>query len=573
MEEKELTFAGKANMRSVQTGQAVLERLRSICKEPMRINEEILLKIVNDNKDTEYGRKYNFADIHSIEDYQKMVPVSRYDDYADYILRMTEDGEKNLICAYPINHYNKTSGTMGAPKRIPMSDIGMKLLDDYTYKIWYAIVTEKYGMECVNAKVISLGESTAEETYLKCGATFGAISQKMKRQFRPVLPQIYTSPDEAIFPQKGTNTRYLHARFALVDDTPNFLTVSFYSFALDLFRYIESNWELLVDDIENGTIDLSIKMPDEVRKSLEGKIAPMPERAKELREIFSKGFDEPFIPKVWPNLKFIVGIGTGGFKDYAVKIRDKYTGDGIDQMKLGIGSSDGTYSAPFMVGSDDTVLIPDGLFYEFLPLEAEDDFSQIKTLDQLEVGKDYEVVITTFSGFYRYRMRDAVRVTGMFENTPTIQFLYRVDQTVSIMGEKTTEVALRTAVENTAKEIGFELIDFSMYPDLDYNPVRYQFFVELERRSMAGVTPKEIRYVLEQELAKANPSMGEKVKKGICGATRVNFLAEETYMLYRDLMISRGTASTQIKPVHVINNEIQRKFFFGTTECSCEVMK
>ena len=50
-------------------------------------NEKLLLRILEQNKDTEYGRKYGFADIHSIEEYQKKVPVSVYDDYAGYILR------------------------------------------------------------------------------------------------------------------------------------------------------------------------------------------------------------------------------------------------------------------------------------------------------------------------------------------------------------------------------------------------------------------------------------------------------------------------------------------------------
>ena len=99
-------------------------------------------------------------------------------------------------------------------------------------------------------------------------------------------------------------------------------------------------------------------------------------------------------------------------------------------------------------------------------------------------------------------MRDAIRVTGKFNNTPTIQFLYRIDQTVSLMGEKTTEVALRGAAENTAKDLGFELIDFSMYPDQDTSPVRYVYFMEIGNMP-EGLKLKEIRYVLEQNLAKA----------------------------------------------------------------------
>ena len=79
--------------------------------------------------------------------------------------------------------------------------------------------------------------------------------------------------------------------------------------------------------------------------------------------------------------------------------------------------------------------------------------------------------------------------------------------------------------------------------------------------------------MLEKNLAIANPSMGDKVKKGICGFTKLNFLEPETYMLYRDLMLAKGVASGQLKPVRVITNETQRKFFFGLTEYGVELVK
>lgn len=257
---------------------------------------------------------------------------------------------------------------------------------------------------------------------------------------------------------------------------------------------------------------------------------------------------------------------------YADKIRERYTGNSIAQLKMGLTASEGLFSVPFDLDCDDSALIADSVFYEFLPLSAGDDFSQIVTMDQLKTGEDYEIIITNTSGFYRYRMRDAIRVTGKFYNVPTIQFLHRIDNTVSLMGEKTTETALSAAAENTAKELGFELVDYSMYPDVSATPVRYLFFMEIGKIP-EGLKPKEIRFVLEQKLAEANPSMGEKVRKGICGETKLNILEPETYMLYRDLMLTKGVASGQLKPVRVITNEIQRKFFFGLTEYGVEGMR
>lgn len=569
---RSLSPAGQGNYKKMTEGIPVWKELEDITAAPMEYNQKLLMEILQDNKDTEYGRKYGFGDIHTVEEFQAKVPVSTYDDYADAIYRMTEEGGENLICSYPISHYNKSSGTMGNPKRLPMSERAIEINNKYMMKYLYGLLGEKTGSGWLDGKTMSLTESAASISTLKCGATFGAVSVKTVLQFRPYLQMMFTSPDEATFPRPDTNTRYLHARFGLMDKSVTNVGASFFSFYLELLRYIEKNWKLLTDDIEAGTIDSSIKMSAEVRESLEKKLTPMPERAAELRKIFEKGFEQPFVPKVWPNLCYIMGVGTGGFKVYADQIRERYTGSRIRQLKMGLTASEGLFSLPFELDSDDSVLVPDSVFYEFLPLDAGDDFSRIATLDQVEVGKDYEVIITNVSGFYRYRMRDAVRVTGKHNETPTIQFLYRIDQNVSIMGEKTTEVALRAAAENTAKELGFEMIDFSMYPDLEASPVRYLYFMEVGKLPK-GLKPKEIRYVLEQNLARANPSMGDKVRKGICGTTKLNFLEPETYMLYRDLMLTKGVASGQLKPVRVITNEVQRKFFFGLTEYGVEAVR
>lgn len=313
-------------------------------------------------------------------------------------------------------------------------------------------------------------------------------------------------------------------------------------------------------------------MSDEIRASLMKKIRPMPERAKELREVFQQGFAEPIVPKLWPHARFLTGVGSGGFKVYADKIREKYMGGTIARYFTGINASEGMISVPFELDNERSVPVPDSIFYEFLPVDAEDDFSKIVTMDQLEVGKEYEIIVTNLSGFYRYRMRDAVRITGWHEKLPVMEFLSRIDQTVSVMGEKTTEVALRAAAEDTAAQLGFEMIDFSVYPDVDHVPPRYTYFMEIDKLP-EGLKAKEIRFFLEKNLAKANPSMGDKVAKGICAPTKLNILEPETYSLYRDLMVMKGAIATQIKPVRVIHNEMQRKFFFGQTEYGVELVR
>lgn len=572
MDMEKLTPAGQGNLQQVKIGRTVVEALEQMAQEPMTANEKLLMEILQKNKDTEYGKKYDFANIHSVEEYRRKVPVSVYDDYAGYILRMSEKGEENLITSGKVVHYNKSSGTVGNPKRIPLTEEAFSIFQKYNGPYRAGLIAKELGEEWINGRNMSIAESTAEQHFTKSGVTYGALSVKMIAEFRPYLEMAYTSPDEASFPEAETNTRYLHARFGLMDRELTNIAANFLGYLLEVLRYMEQNWQLLVEDIEQGTIHPEIRMSDAVRVSLMKKIRPMPERAKELREIFEQGFGEPIVPKLWPHAQFLTGVGSGGFKVYAEKIREKYMGETIARYFTGINASEGMISVPFELDNEKSVPVPDSIFYEFLPVDAEDDFSKIVTMDQVEAGKEYEIIITNLSGFYRYRMRDAVRITGWHKKLPVMEFLSRIDQTVSVMGEKTTEVALRAAAEQTAEQLGFEMIDFSVYPDVNNVPPRYVYFMEIDKLQ-EGLKAKEIRFVLEKNLAKANPSMGDKVSTGICAPTKLNILEPETYSLYRDLMVMKGAVATQIKPVRVIHNEMQRKFFFGQTEYGVELVK
>ena len=560
MDPSKLTLSGQMNMKGYAEGGPVYDSMVEMTKDPMRYNTELLMRMLDDNKDTEYGRKYGFADIKSVAEFQERVPLTTFDDYAGYVYRMTEGGESGLISAYNIAHYAKTSGTMGNPKRIPVSDRAMGVMNRYNMQLRTKVICDAIGFDWANPPYLNLIES--QLTTLKNGATYGAISAKVIGQMGDYLPMLMTSPLEALVPDPKTNTRYLHARFALMNPEITSMGFSFSSILLELMQYIESEWEMLVDDIEKGTIDESVKMPADVRASVLGKIQPMPERAAQLREIFSQGFDEPIMPKIWPNLTIFSGVATGGFATYYNKLRQRYAGDGVRLFYVGLNASEGILSVPMDVDCPDSVLIPDSVFYEFIPIDSEDS-GDIVTIDGVEVGKTYEIVITNQSGFYRYRIRDAVKVTGMYNNTPMIQFQYRIDQTISVLGEKTTELVLRGVAERVERELGYSMEDFSVFGDVDSVPMRYVMLMEATLPE--GLDPGAVAAELDKGLCEGNPSYGDKVAKGMLDHLRLLFLQPETYLLYRDVMISKGAASAQLKPPRILN-EIQRRFFMALLE-------
>lgn len=540
----------------------VCEHLDKITANPMKIQEDLLMKIIQDNKDSEYGKKYGFEKIHTIEEYQKNLPLTNYDDYKDYIRRMSEEGEKNLITSSNISIYLKTSGTVGIPKKIPATKEGIKKYLLYNIEYLKFFKEKYFGNSLDNGRYIFLIQCNEVIENTKDGAMCGSLSETIAVKMKPFWSKLFTSPVEASFAGPGVNIRYLHSRYALSDKNPTKMMCSFANYALDFFNYIEKNWKMLVEDIEKGTINESIQLPDKDRKNLIKNLNPDVNRAKELRNIFEKGFDTPFAPKVWPNLKYISCTTSGTFKVYTKKIQKRYTGN-ISFYHRGVLASEGLFSVPIEFNNYNSSLIPDSVFYEFLPENKEPISENLVTLDKIEVGKKYELFITNVSGFYRYGIKDVIKVTGFYNKTPTIEFCYRSDKSISLIGEKTSEFAIITAAQNTALKCGFNLVGSTVYPDT--NNSRYIFLMEVDSLPK-NFDLKKATDVLQNEMREVNPYMDDKIKKGYLSPTILKLLKKGAFNLYKEHLVKKGYAKSQIKPVNVITNEGQRKFFFDLIE-------
>ena len=552
--------------KTAEMGTKVLASFETMTQNPMSVQTKLLMELLQDNKDTEYGKKYGFADIASIEEYQDRVPLTTYDDYEDYISRMTQEGERKLLCDSDPVWYNKTSGTVGAPKKIPYTQRTRDWFHRYGLVYQSGMLYRELGEDHFGGRVLNLIRCSDSIVRLPDGVPYGPIAEARVRPFLDRWAEISPTPSESVFAEKGTDARYLNARYSLCDKDLNSIICTFTGFLFDFCRYIEKNWELLVNDIENGTIDRSVELSDEIREKLAAALEPMPERAAELRTIFEQGFDTPFMPKVWPVLRYVAGGASAGFAHYTNEVCDRYLGHDVAFYYRGITASEGVFTVPVGLAQHASALIPDSLFYEFIPEDNKD--ARPITMDKLEVGKKYELIISNHSGLYRYRMKDVLLVVGFHNATPMVEFQYRIDKTVNLMSENTTELALRAATEKTAEECGFLLVDSSMYPDADN--VQYVFVMEIDRVPQE-LTENAVCASLEKNMAEANPIYGEMVKDDIIKPARILFSQPETYLLYKEMMLERGNAIAQIKPVTVIGNDTQKNFFFTLVDSFEEI--
>ena len=289
-QEQKITF--QANLQNAQDGVKAFEEALEETRRPMEIQENVLLSILNDNKDTEYGKEYGFADIHSIEEYQKAVPVSPWSHFEPWIERMLQ-GEQNVLTVYPFDHFTTTSGTSGKPKHVPYTIQHENNFAKYNSSCGIGLLTKTIGTDWCSGRAFS--PTSGEIVTLPSGYTEGHTPAKIverlggKENADATLRAILTSPVEATTLEPGKDTHYIHCRFALEDRDVTGINVMYFSWLLNMLEYIDKTYEVLIDDIEKGTISDSIALPEDCRESLLKKIKPMPERAAELREIFKNG--------------------------------------------------------------------------------------------------------------------------------------------------------------------------------------------------------------------------------------------------------------------------------------------
>ena len=546
--------------RYIADGIAVLERMEQASLHGNEISHKLLMQLVRDNQDTEYGRKYAFREIRSYADYAAKVPLSDYEDYEPYIERMLCFNQRNLITADEVVYYAHTSGTTGASKMIPCTQKTLDLFFTTGYERVFGLYDrcrrEQSGEGMPPYKGITLMESkTGYTTY---GVPHGAISETVL--VREDSAQYNALPEELIYPNSDFDRRHLKMLFALRERNLSFFLGSFAPFLYDMFTYLRQNWEMLCKDIETGSINPDIVVDPMLRTKLEARMASDPERAAEVRTIMAAHANDAFIPLLWPDMKLLATIGTATFAPHLEKLR-QFMGPDIAVDYLGYVSSESTIGTVLRENEAAYMLLPWGGFYEFIPMEDSGNGRPL-LMDELEVGKEYELIVTNLSGFYRYRLGDVIRVTGYHNECPMLVFSYRKSQLISMYGEKVTEMTLRTAVEAMAEESETTVLEYSVYADTSSDPGHYVVLLESDRE----VSPEHwpvYSEILNRKLCQTHDSYCKKIQQKIMLPLEVIFVQPQTYALYRDLKVMGGASPNQIKPLHVIPEGRVKRFFFA----------
>ncbi len=514
------------------------------------VNSNVLNKIISKNCNTEFGKKHGFSNIHNLEEYKRNVPLSTYKDYEKYIMRMCS-GEENILVSEEVKYYGMSSGTTGKQKLIPVTKTSLSAISGYmgilTQRILYNNFKSSwsYGKGLSLTDMVVAGHTQGGKPI--CSGTSGGM-----KSIKRIIPLMWTTPVEAMSLGSSVDTIYLHLLFALKERNLMYITGIFISSVLDMFRYLEKHWKELVKDIRRGTISKNIGLDEGTRRLLLKKISPSASRADFLEQEFKKGL-KGIARRIWPQLIYIASVTGANFSIYDDKVAE-YSGN-IPVYSSVYSATEATVGINRYIDMQRYIIIPRVAFFEFIPLENIDEENPLtKTLKELQIGSEYEIVATNLAGLYRYRIGDIVKVVDYYNECPEIQFLYRRNQLLNMVAEKTTEEHALHSVTNTFKHIDSSFVDYTVMADNSISPGRYVFYIET-KDSLSSSAVKNINYVMDMELSKANISYSRHRSKGKLSMVEVRLVKEGTFDMLKKMKINKGTSKNQFKMPRVIRDK------------------
>lgn len=517
---------------------------------PREVQNSVLEKILKQNKDTVFGKKYDFTSINSYDDFRRNIPVHTYEDLRSYVERQEETREPHLT-AKPTTMYALTSGTLGKPKYIPIHDTmirNFKRCHELSSYALYSVIPSTY-----SGKVLGI-TGPAVEGHSSGGVPFGSLSGLLYKETPKFIKSKYIIPPE-VFEIENYDLKYfLICAFALSHKNITLIATANPSTILKLSEVINLNLDKLIQIIERGSLDGVDEPSTEQLQTLARYFERNAKRARELEEI-SKTREHIKLKDIWPNMQTVVTWTSGSCGTLIPKLKAELP-DFTNIVEMGYFASEFRGSIVVDVSESKAVPAFHENFYEFV---ERDDWQsgnpKFLTLDQISEGKQYYILVTTLGGLYRYFINDIIEVTGTFNKTPIIKFVQKGKGVTNITGEKLYECQLHQVIETIKDEHNLDIDFFIMIAD----PEALQYALYIEH---APVSAFEIESEIENQLFKLNIEYEAKRKSKRLKPMRLIFLKPGVCEAYKKACVEAGQREGQFKLL-TLQYSKECKFDFG----------
>ena len=537
------------------------KRFETATQNAAEVQRELLQSMMQKNADTEYGRKYGFGGIKTAEDYREQVPVITYQDIADDMTRVTE-GARGVFTAENPVMFAQTSGTTGTPKFIPVTPSSQGGSHSDQMRTWMSHAMKTHPT-IFDGKVISL-VSSAIEGYAPCGLPFGSTSGHIYKNMPSIMQRAYSIPYD-VFEIEDYQAKYFNLMRISLEHDVRFVATANPSSILKMCEKADELSEQIIRDIRDGTLSEDFAIEGRIRDELRGTFKPNPARASELEAMRSKRNGRLLPYDYWPRTA-LIGCWKGGtVGHYLDKFGAWFNPDGgtTPVRDWGFLASEARMSIPLSDEGSKGVLTVASNFFEFVPTDdvaAHPNDSAAwtcLTADQVEVGGEYYILITTIDGLYRYDINDVIRIEGFYNNAPEVVFLRKGRGMTNLTGEKVSVNQIIEIFQGASEATGAIADHFKA--EADEKNSRYLFRVEFGEK-LAEADQQRFLSELDERLKRTNMEYKAKRDSQRLGNPVMHVMREGWYERGRRQQVSEGKRAFQAKTELLSAEKLQTQF-------------
>ena len=430
------------------------------------IQEAMLLRFVRQNASTQFGKAHHFDAIHGMADYQARVPIRDYEDFRPYIERIAA-GESGVLTAERVLLFEPTGGSESAqPKLIPYT-ASLRWEFQRAIAPWITDLYRHLPALLSGRSYWSISPVTEGRTHTPGGIPIGFESDSAYLGWKGKLAeQVFAVPPAIRAVTNIENFRYLTALCLLRDRHLGLISVWNPTFLTLILTLIEDRAETLIRDIASGTATLPVEADIRFFRRY---LQPAAARARALESALAAPLSIRF-KQVWPRLT-LLSCWMDGAAVMHLPTLQSYLPSVTIQGK-GLIATEGIVSFPLRQAADVHIPAFTSHVMEFLA-----DDSRVYTLETLETGQFYTVILSTGGGLYRYNLNDQVQVTGWWRGLPLLRFAGR-NRVSDLVGEKLSERHAQQVIQQTLQQCRVDYEFAMLAPQLLDKGGYYTLFIQ-----------------------------------------------------------------------------------------------
>lgn len=391
-----------------------IHQIELFLKYPHEVQKDVFRSLIQTARETDFGKEHGFSSIKSIDDFNDQVPVRSYEEIYPYIEK-TMRGEQNVLWPSEILWFAKSSGTTNAKSKfIPVSEEAMEDCHLKAGKDMVAIyLNNNPESKLFEGKSLSIGGSQQPNPYDVTGNSYyGDVSAVIMKNM-PLWAKFVRTPSEEV---------------ALMENW-------------------DEKLELMAQEVANEQVTSMAGVPTWTLLVLQ--------RVMEI-----KGVSD--VSEVWPELEAFFH-GAVAFGPYRNLFKSIITSSNMHYIEV-YNASEGFFGIQDTTNEDEMLLMLDyGVFYEFIPInEVHKPEPKVIQLGDVEIGKNYAIVISSNAGLWRYRIGDTVRFTS--KNPYRIKISGRTKHFINAFGEEVIVENAEAAIAHACEQSGAIISDFTAGP-------------------------------------------------------------------------------------------------------------